>query len=135
MPKPSNITQLLDQAGVDTICSLILDGNTLADIAAGFGVARSTLHYWIADSAYPERSVRAREARTIAAAAWDEKAEALLRDAKDNFELMKAKELSHHYRWRAKAIAPRDYGDKQADEGKSNTVEHVDVPSVASPKD
>jgi len=72
----------------------------------------------------------------MAAAAWDEKSELLLTNAKDNFELMKAKELAHHYRWRAKAIAPRDYGDKQVDQDKGkNTVEHVDVPTVSCPKE
>lgn len=126
---------ILDEAGIDVICALILDGNMLADIARAFSVSRSTLHYWIADPSVPERSARVKEARTVAAAAWDEKAEALLRDAKDNFELMKAKELSHHYRWRAKAIAPRDYGDRPLTDEKANMVEHVDVPSVASPKE
>jgi len=105
--------KILDEAGIDLICALILDGNMLADIARAFSVNRSTLHYWIANPDHPERSARVKEARTVAAAAWDERAEALLVNAKDHFELAKAKELSHHYRWRAKAIAPRDYGDRQ----------------------
>lgn len=127
--------KILDEAGIDLICALILDGNMLADIARAFGVNRSTLHYWVADASAPERSARVKDARTVAAAAWDEKAEALLLNAKDNFELMKAKELSHHYRWRAKAIAPRDYGDRPVADEKANTVEHVDVPTVACPKE
>jgi hypothetical protein len=43
---------------------------------------------------------------------WDEKAETVLVDAADPFELAKARELAQHYRWRAKAVAPREYGDK-----------------------
>ena len=48
----------------------------------------------------------------MAARVWDDRAEAVLRDASDLFELAKAKELAHHYRWRASKIAPRDYGDR-----------------------
>lgn len=44
---------------------------------------------------------------------WDERAEAAISAASDEFELRKAKEISHHYRWRASKIAPKDYGDKQ----------------------
>jgi hypothetical protein len=57
-----------------------------------------------------------REARAKSAKVWDEKAEQVVRDAPDKFELEKARELAHHYRWRAKAIAPRDYGDKVTQE-------------------
>ena len=41
-----------------------------------------------------------------------ERAETEIRDSADEFELKKAKELAHHYRWKASKIAPRDYGDK-----------------------
>ena len=34
--------------------------------------------------------------------------------AKDALALGKARELAHHYRWRASKIAPRDYGDRMA---------------------
>lgn len=43
---------------------------------------------------------------------WEEKAESCIADAADEFELKKARELAHHYRWRAAKIAPREYGDK-----------------------
>jgi hypothetical protein len=38
--------------------------------------------------------------------------------ASDAFELAKAKELAHHYRWRASKIAPKLYGDRLQVEGK-----------------
>jgi len=47
---------------------------------------------------------------------WDEKAARVIEAAPDKFELERARELAHHYRWRAKAIAPRDYGDKVTQE-------------------
>jgi hypothetical protein len=40
----------------------------------------------------------------------------VIASAPDRFGLEKARELAHHYRWRAKAIAPRDYGDRVTNE-------------------
>jgi hypothetical protein len=40
----------------------------------------------------------------------------VIASAPDRFALEKARELAHHYRWRAKAIAPRDYGDRVTNE-------------------
>ena len=54
---------------------------------------------------------------------WDERAGDVIQQAADPFELAKAKELAHHYRWRASKIAPRDYGDRiQADVGGGVTL-------------
>lgn len=84
-------------------------------IAGKLGVSFGTLNTWL--SAEPERCARAREARIETARLWDEKAEAGIAQAVDAFQLSRAKELAHHYRWRAKAISPRDYGDKQLHTG------------------
>lgn len=89
----------------------IEDGEALAAIAASVGRARSKLTEWLqADEARWERSARA---CVSAAGAWDEKAEQVLAKAKNPLALAKARELAHHYRWRASKIAPRQYGDKQ----------------------
>jgi hypothetical protein len=39
-------------------------------------------------------------------------AEDVIAQAGEQFDLAKAKELAHHYRWRAKMANPREYGDK-----------------------
>lgn len=100
----------LDAYGVDSVCADIGDGMSLTAIAKAQGVSVGSLLSWC--EAEPERSARVREARSLMARYWDEKAEEVIRDAADDFELKKAKELSHHYRWRAKAIRPLEYGDR-----------------------
>jgi hypothetical protein len=94
----------------EEIFSLIRAGEMLSAIADKFKVDRTTFFEWL--DADKERSVRAREARAKASSAWDEKAERGIANATDAFELAKAKELAHHYRWRASKIAPKLYGDK-----------------------
>jgi len=44
---------------------------------------------------------------------WDEMATQKIEDADTDFQLTQARELAHHYRWRASKIAPKEYGDKQ----------------------
>ena len=73
-----------------------------------------TLSQWIASD--EEHSARAREARIHAARIWDEKALSVIEQALDPFELQRAKELAHHYRWRASKTAPKEYGDKVTQE-------------------
>lgn len=98
------------QFGIDTICDMITNGHSLTKIAADIGIHAATLIRWLESD--PQRSAYAREARIRSAKIWDEKAEAVIAAAPDKFELDRARELAHHYRWRAKAIAPREYGDK-----------------------
>lgn len=100
---------LLDVFGLESVCHLIVSGATMTELAAKAGVSLGTLIVWI--EADPERSARAREARVQSARLWDEKATKAIEDAPDKFNLDKAKELAHHYRWRASKIAPKEYGD------------------------
>lgn len=100
----------LDAFGVDSLCDAVGSGKSLTSVALEVGVSIGALLGWIeADS---ERSARVREVRTMMASYWVERAETEIRDAANEFELKKAKELAHHYRWKASKIAPRDYGDK-----------------------
>jgi len=99
----------LDAYGLDAVCEAIVSGGTLTFVAADAGVSLTRLLAWI--EVTPERSARVREARATTGRLWDEKAEAEIRDAPDEFGLKKAKELAHHYRWRASKIAAREYGD------------------------
>lgn len=100
----------LDAFGIEAVCAAILHPKPMHAIADEIGVSQGTLIAWI--GATPERSARAREARAQTAQMWDDKATQAIEDADDQFELAKAKELAHHYRWRAAKIAPREYGDK-----------------------
>lgn len=100
----------LDAFGVEAVCEAIGEGRALRLIAEDAGVSVGSLVTWI--EADPERSARVRESRAAMARYWDELSEEVLRNAPDDFELKKAKELSHHYRWRASKVAPREYGDR-----------------------
>jgi hypothetical protein len=100
----------LDEYGIDALCEALLTGTSQAAIAGASGVSQSALVRWIA--ADPERSARVREARITAARHFDERAEQVLKDAADPFELAKARELASHYRWKASKSNPREYGDK-----------------------
>ena len=94
----------------EDIIARIESGESIAQIAAGIDCNRAMLWRWI--EADEERSARCARARQRAAAAWDEMAEAGISNAKDPFELSQAKEMAHHYRWRASKIAPKVYGEK-----------------------
>lgn len=100
----------LDALGLDEVCDSIGEGKSLTLIAEDAEVSIGSLLSWI--EANPERSARVRECRSAMARYWDEKSERCIEDAGDEFELKRAKELSHHYRWRASKIAPKEYGDK-----------------------
>lgn len=104
----------LNNYGIDAICQDILNGVTLTAIAETLEVSIGSLISW--READPERSARAREARARRAEMWDELAIAELREAKDPISLGIAKEIAHHYRWRASKTAPADYGDKVQNE-------------------
>jgi hypothetical protein len=114
-PGPPPVAQnKLNAYGIDAVCSDIVNGESLRGIAGRLQVDPSTLIWWIEED--PQRSARARSARVLSARLWDQKAEEVIATAPDRFALEKARELAHHYRWRAKAIAPRDYGDRVTNE-------------------
>lgn len=110
-PKPVAKNKL-DAIGVERIGKMILETSSLTAVAKKTGVGIATLLAWI--EANPERSVRVREIRAIAARTEDELALSELQAARDPFTLAKAKETAHHRRWRASKIAPKEYGDRLA---------------------
>lgn len=103
-------TDKLDAFGTDALCEAIAEGSSLTAIAKQVKVSIGSLLSWI--NADTERSARTREVRSATARLWDEKAEDEIRGAKNALQLAKARELSHHYRWRASKIDPKGYGDK-----------------------
>lgn len=94
----------------DRLCDAIIAGTMLTDIALEWDVSLSRLRRWIA--ADPTRSARVREARQLSAMIFDEKAERALAESDSEFALKRAKELAHHYRWRAAKIDDKQYGEK-----------------------
>lgn len=100
----------LNAYGVDALCDDVLNGLTLTQIARNVEVSIASLLVW--RDAQPERSARVREARTIRAELWDELAIAEIRAATDKLSMDKAREIAHHYRWRAAKTNPKEYGDK-----------------------
>jgi hypothetical protein len=94
----------LDRLGIDALCDRIVAGETMSAVAASWGVSRGSVVNWLAASS--ERGERARVARMMSAAAFDELAETAIREARDPFELAKARELAIHLRWRAAKCDP-----------------------------
>lgn len=111
MPKKAT-TQALEALDIDSLCDRLIAGESQRQIAESLKIGIASLARWIGDDAYPERSARVREARIAAARAFDERAEEELRGATDPFTLARAKELAHHYRWKASKADPRGYGEK-----------------------
>ena len=99
----------LDAYGLDRVCEDIANAETLTTNAKKVGVAIGSVAAWIER---PENSARVKYTRMQMAKVWDEMALEQIQAAKDPFELTKARDAAHHYRWRASKIAPREYGDK-----------------------
>ena len=112
--KQPTIAERIEAFGIEAVCERLANGVTMTAIAEEIGVTIGKLSQWIASD--EEHSARAREARIHAARIWDEKALSVIEQALDPFELQRAKELAHHYRWRASKTAPKDYGDKVTQE-------------------
>lgn len=100
----------IEAVGIEEIGERLAGGKTLTKIASELEVSTGALFNWI--EANPERSARVRACRALSARIWDDKATEVIEAASEPFELAKAKELSHHYRWRSSKIAPKEYGDK-----------------------
>ncbi len=110
MAPPAVARQAIDAFGLDALCEAITDRKTMTAISEEIGVSIGSLLTWI--EANPERSARVKDVRRATARIWDEQAETEIRAAEDDLGLRKAKELAHHYRWRASKISP-EYGDRQ----------------------
>ena len=112
--KQPTIAERIEAFGIEAVCERLANGVTMTAIAEEIGVTVGKLSQWIASD--EEHSARARESRIHAARIWDEKALSVIEQALDPFELQRAKELAHHYRWRASKTAPKEYGDKVTQE-------------------
>ncbi len=111
--EPVHKPHVLDNR-IDEIIDLILDGHTYRTIADHLRVPLTVLHRYISRE---EHSARAREAIEFSASTFADKAEQVIMDVPDSGEtaqmaFQKARELAHHYRWKAAKRSPGGYGDK-----------------------
>jgi hypothetical protein len=123
----------LADIGIDVICEQISNGTSLTDIAKSASTSFAVLQTWL--DSEPEYSMRAREARIKTARFWDDQATARVDGAKDKFQLDKARELAHHYRWRASKIAPKEYGDKTIIAGDSENPLELNITKMINSSD
>lgn len=128
--RPPVAKRKLDAAGESVILEMITEGRGYRYIAAEFGVSVSTLYEWI--EADTERSIRCAKASEQASIAEDEAALKAIQTAESPFELAKAREEAIHRRWRAKALAPKRYGDKVQVDAKVEEVPKNDADIVAA---
>lgn len=108
--KPGEAEARIDKLGLEALCDRLEAGETQSAICKSIGVTKGSLRRWIALS--DDRRAAVYEARVASAQAFDEMAESAIKDAKNSLGLSKARELAHHYRWRASKAAPKEYGDK-----------------------
>jgi hypothetical protein len=108
--KPGQAEARIDKLGLEALCDRLVSGETQTAICKSIGVTKGSLRRWIALT--EERRGAVHEARVASAQAFDDMAEAEIRKAKNPFQLAKARDLSHHLRWRASKAAPKEYGDK-----------------------
>lgn len=97
---------------IENVCDLILEGKSYVDIAKGLNIGLSKLkHYCI----NPNHSARVREALKESADSFEEKAEQILLELPSKAtqgQIVRARELAQHYRWKASKRDPRRFGDK-----------------------
>lgn len=108
--KPGEAEAILNAFGLEALCDRLVAGETQTAICKSLGVMRGSLSRWVSLDA--ERQARVREARIEAAQAFDDLAEAAIKSARGKDGIAKARELAHHYRWRASKANPREYGEK-----------------------
>lgn len=101
----------LKDSDFEDIIELIVTGVHYKDIADKYSVPMTTFFRFISK---PEYSARLKEAKEFAAHLLVDEAERVLAQAKDDPRLLwVAKELAHHYRWKASMIYGRQYATKK----------------------
>lgn len=98
----------------NSIVEMLTEGRGMRYVALQYKVGLATLFAWM--DANPERSTKMQAAMERASVTEDEKALMEIESAQTPFELQKAREIAIHRRWRAKALAPKRYGDKVSTE-------------------
>ena len=95
---------------IDEIIIMLIDGDSYRKIAAHYEVSLYKLHTYLTDE---KHYAHVREALSISASTYVDKAEAALLEAKGtSVEIQRARELAQHYRWAAAKRNPKKFGDK-----------------------
>lgn len=108
--------QKLDAVGIDEIERMVLQGVSVRTMAETIGVTLDAVVDWTSDV---QRSARIWQARQKCATMWEEKAVEVLQEASGptgsyaNVAVARARELAHHYRWRAGNLRRDLYGPTQ----------------------
>ena len=114
-----------DAALLESVCDAIAGGASLREVQRANGFSVGGFYRWLKEKA--ERSTRVRDARAFSAWVYDDAAERLLTEARNFFELAKAKELASHYRWKASKIAPKQYGTQEVVDEAEEPVSEITV--------
>ena len=99
------------------ICEWIGSGYTIVWVGALCGTTPWSVYELL--HTHPAGPDALAEAMRAAAMVIDSKAEHAIQNAHSGFDLQKAKELANHYRWRAARWDRARYGDKTAEQPKS----------------
>jgi hypothetical protein len=95
---------------LDEIIAMLVEGMSYREIVAKIGGDLHSLHDFLSK---PENRAKYRTAMEFSARTFDDKAEEVVKNARGTKEeLMRAKELAHHYRWRSSKRNVKEYGDK-----------------------
>ena len=109
--KKLSASELLEQAGFESIVERIESGESQREVARSFGVSSSKLHYWLRSTV--ERSARIDEAMKLSAEGWlDRGLDAIIAADPDPAEIARARAIEQHCARRAAIRNPAGYGDK-----------------------
>lgn len=95
---------------LDEILDLFAEGHPFRVVAKKMNVSTRTLNKFLS---LPENINEYRSVMQESSDSYASMAEETLLNAKgDKFELQRARELAHHYRWMASKRNPKKYGEK-----------------------
>jgi hypothetical protein len=111
MSRDPTARRKLDEMGIEKVCDLIMDGETLRDISILAQVDKHSLIRWLSE--VPERSALATEARRLTSQSHEEEALRVVVDVEEDLTaIAKAREISSVHRWLARIRDPDKAGDK-----------------------
>lgn len=107
--------QCIERLGIDALEDLLHEGMSVAEVARQLKIPSRTLWDWIDRD--PVRAERVRATLQRSAHAYAQMAADVLRSAPNEpAAIAKARELAQHYRWMARVLHPRVFGDRTTHE-------------------
>lgn len=115
----------LNDSHIEDVIERIIKGEHYRDIAGDYDISLYSLFKFLTQEKHSER---VKEARQYAAHVLVDEAERVLAQAKTNPALFYvAKELAHHYRWKAAMIYGRQYAPKTIKEEEPETEKKITI--------